>query len=130
MVPLINPNKAPPRLLIQFNNSKAVIWLNKFSSNRKKIITAIKIRIKLIIFDRAWFHLNCFIKNKLKSAYQKIAIKIAEINPKSVSISAIIPLLKPKKTLNKIITRIIKSTQLIIFYYPPDFFNSIEALLP
>ena len=130
MVPLINPNKAPPRLLIQFNNSKAVIWLNKFSSNRKKIITAIKIRIKLIIFDRAWFHLNCFIKNKLKSAYQKIAIKIAEIKPKSVSTSAIIPLLNPKKILNKITTRMIKSTQLIIFYYPPDIFNSIESLLP
>ena len=61
---------------------------------------------------------------------KKIAIKIAEINPKSVSISAIIPLLKPKKTLNKIITRMIKSTQLIIFYYPPDSFNSIEGLLP
>lgn len=89
-------------------------------------MTAINIRIKLRICDRGWFHLNCFIKNELKSAYQNIAINIAAISPTSVNTSAIIPLLKPKKTLNKIITRIIISTQLIILYYPPLFLISLE----
>jgi len=71
--------------------------------------------MKLIIFDKTIFHLNCRIKKLLKSAYQNIDIKIAAINPTSVNISAIIPLFKPSNILNKIIMRIIMSTQLIIY---------------
>jgi len=48
------------------------------------------------MFDKVWFHLNCLIKNTLKSAYQNIAIKIAAIKPINVKTSAIMPLLRPK----------------------------------
>lgn len=99
-----------------------------FSSNLKNIITAINIIMKLTMFVKDWFHLNCLIKNLLKSAYQKIAMKIAAINPKRVKTSAIMPLFNPRKILNRIITRINKSIQLIISYNPPYFLSVLIFL--
>ena len=119
MAPLRNPNKTPPKLLIQLKNSISTILFSRVSNILKQNIIRRKIIIKLIIFDRASFHLNCLMRNTLKSWYQNIETKIADIKPISVNNSAITPLLKPKNTLNKTITSIIKSTQLIMMAESP-----------
>jgi hypothetical protein len=67
MAPLRNPNKTPPKLLIQLKNSISTILFSRVSNILKQNITRRKIIIKLIIFDRASFHLNCLMRNTLKS---------------------------------------------------------------
>lgn len=118
MAPLANPNNTPPKLLIQLNSSNATILFNITSRALKRTITKRNIIIKLIIFDIASFHLNCFMIKALNSWYQNMETKIAEIRPSNVNNSAITPLLKPRNILNKIIIRITKSTQLIITIAP------------
>ena len=67
MAPLRNPNKTPPRLLIQLKNSISTIRFSRVSNILKHSITRRKIIIKLTIFDRASFHLNCLMRKTLKS---------------------------------------------------------------